>query len=55
MGQGGRQDEHPGLADMDLAQWEFASRPRNLEEFLALIISLSLKHPSNAGANIACR
>lgn len=54
-GKRGRQDKHPGLTDMDLAQWEFASRPGNLEEFLALIISLLLKHPSDAGANIACR
>lgn len=54
-GKGGRWDEHPGLAGMDLAQWEFASRPRNLEQILALIISLSLKYPSDAGANIACR
>ncbi|PKU45342.1 hypothetical protein llap_4361 [Limosa lapponica baueri] len=54
-GKGSRQNEHPGLAVMDLTQWEFASRPGNFEEFLVLIISLLLKHPSNAGANIACR
>lgn len=28
-GKGWEEDEHPGITDRDLAQWEFASRPKN--------------------------